>query len=70
MVPAPQCRVQSFPLGFSVQVSPPGRAGESVVHVGRELDLATRSMLTDACRSLTGGLVVDLAEVTFTDCCG
>jgi anti-anti-sigma factor len=54
---------------FAVMVS--DELGRRVVHVSGELDIATRNVCFRSC--VAGGhdvVVVDMAELTFMDCCG
>lgn len=61
-------RETSTPLTVTVVGS---RDGGTVVRLAGELDIASYRLVEKACRSKFGhAIVVDLAEVTFMDCCG
>ena len=56
---------QAFAINISVE------HGDRIVHVSGELDVATRNVMSRAC--LDNGdksVVVEMAEMTFMDCCG
>ena len=54
---------------FTLRVSK--RRGRRVVQIGGELDIATRNRARRACLDGRGkNVVVDMAEMTFMDCCG
>jgi anti-anti-sigma factor len=56
-------------LGFTLHVSKHG--GRRVVEIGGELDIATRNRAHLACLQGRGKfVVVDMADITFMDCCG
>jgi anti-anti-sigma factor len=56
-------------LCFTLRVSK--RRGRRVVQIGGELDIATRNRARRACLDGRGkDVVVDMAEMTFMDCCG
>jgi anti-anti-sigma factor len=47
------------------------RRGRRVVQIGGELDIATRNRARRACLDGRGkDVVVDMADITFMDCCG
>lgn len=47
------------------------RRGRRVVQIGGELDIATRNRARQACLEGRGhNVVVEMADVTFMDCCG
>ena len=67
--PEVQLRVAMQRSGLAVDVFPEGNS--CVAHVSGELDLATRNQLFNA--STAGNhpaMIIDLAGVTFMDCCG
>jgi anti-anti-sigma factor len=54
---------------FTLRVSK--RRGRRVVQIGGELDIATRHRARQACLEGRGhDVVVEMADVTFMDCCG
>jgi anti-anti-sigma factor len=54
---------------FTLRVSK--RRGRRVVQIGGELDIATRNRARRACIDGRGkDVVVDMADMTFMDCCG
>jgi anti-anti-sigma factor len=56
-------------VSFTLRVSK--RRGRRVVQIGGELDIATRNRARRACIDGRGkDVVVDMADMTFMDCCG
>lgn len=56
-------------LAFSLSVSE--RDGHRVVRIGGELDMTARSRVRQACLGgLDNAVEVEMAEMTFMDCCG
>jgi anti-anti-sigma factor len=54
---------------FTLRVSK--RRGRRVVQIGGELDIATRNRARQAClEGRSHDVVVEMADVTFMDCCG
>jgi anti-anti-sigma factor len=54
---------------FTVDVSRAGR--RRVVHIGGELDIATRHLIRQACAAgRRKAVVVEMADMTFMDCSG
>ena len=54
---------------FTLRVSK--RRGRRVVQIGGELDIATRNRARRACLDGRGkDVVVEMADITFMDCCG
>jgi anti-anti-sigma factor len=68
-------RFETTPFGFAdhvpltVNVSRSGR--RRVVHIGGELDVASRHLVRDACAAgRRKSVVVEMADMTFMDCSG
>ena len=56
-------------LPFTLRVSK--RRGQRVVQIGGELDIVTRNIARRACLDGRGkDVVVEMADMTFMDCCG
>lgn len=63
--PSPAADDQAFSIHISME------HGDRILYVSGELDVATRNVMSRAClENSDKSVVVEMAEMTFMDCCG